>query len=186
MGLVADLKQFFRGEDGDAQVAYSKGDLGGEDIVTAQHFQGSGIDSQPLPGDYMVLVPGPEAGTFIAIGYLDPLNAGKAREGEVSLYLRDSSGDVTGEFYLAESEPDWKETAGALIARADHTDAALNALATVFNSHLHRTTGTPGVSAVPGAISVPTTATGGTPPIPLDTTTQDDDHAVGAEKGWVT
>ena len=122
MGLIADLKQFFRGEDGDAQVAYSKGDLGGEDIVTAQHFQGSGMDSQPLPGDYMLLVPGPEAGTFIVAGYLDPANAGTARAGEVSLYVRDADGAVQGELYLAESEPDWKAAAGALIARADRSD----------------------------------------------------------------
>lgn len=178
MGLVADVLQFFRGEDGDAQVAYSKGDLGGEDIVTAQHFQGSGMDSQPLPGDYMLVVPGPEAGTFIAVGYIDPLNAGKAREGEVSLYLRDSSGDVTGELYLAESEPDWKETAGALIARADRVDGELEKIKSAHNGHTHNA---PQATSGNLLTSAPSATVGGTP-----LAFQYTPAATGADKGWVT
>jgi hypothetical protein len=181
--LIADVLQFFRGEDGDAQVAYSKGDLGGEDIVTAQHFQGSGMDSQPLPGDYMLLVPGPEAGTFVVAGYLDPANAGKARAGEVSLYVRDGNGDVTGELYLAESEPDWKATAGALIARADHVDAELAKIESAFNGHTHGFTHG-GTSTAPDVTDGPMTVN---PPIPPEETIISYDRGpTGAEKGWVT
>jgi hypothetical protein len=171
--LIADVLQFFRGEDGDAQVAYSKGDLGGEDIVTAQHFQPTGFDGQPLPGDYMVLVPGPEAGTFIAIGYLDPKNAGVAREGDLRLYVRDGEGDVQGELHLTQDgeEPDWQATAGALIARADKVDAELEKVKTELEGHEHTYVG------------------GGTGSSAAQTTLNDASYspsAVGAEKGWVT
>ena len=130
MGLIAEVLQFFRGEDGDAQISEAKGDLGGEDIVTAVNYQATGFDGNPLPGDYMLVVPGPEEGTFLVVGYLDPKNAGKAREGDLRLYVRDGNGDVQGEFHLTNdgAEPDWEATVGALIARADRTDAAIKVI----------------------------------------------------------
>jgi len=172
VGLIAEVLQFFRGEDGDAQVAYTKSDLGGEDIVTPQHFQGSGVESQPLPTDYQIVVPGPEVGTFVAVGYLDPLNAGTARAGEVSLYLRDGNGAVQGELYLASSEPDWKATAGALIARADRVDAELAKIKTELEGHEHKYIGD-GDNATAGLTTTLNSAS---------YTKQD----VGADKGWVT
>lgn len=172
MGLVADLKQFFRGEDGDAQVAYSKGDLGGEDIVTAKNFQPTGFDGQPVPGDYMLLVPGPEAGTFVVAGYLDPKNAGVTRAGDVRLYVRDGEGDVQGELHLTNDgeEPDWQATAGALIARADKVDAELAAIETTFGSIVF-TVDTSEGTGLAGTIGTPYAAP---------------EAGVGAEKGWVT
>lgn len=183
MGLIAEVLQFFRGEDGDAQIAEAKGDLGGEDIITAVNYQATGFDGNPLPGDYMLVVPGPEEGTFLVAGYLDPLNAGTAREGDVRLYVRDGDGAVQGELHLTNDgeAPDWQAEAGALIARADRTDDELAKLESAFNGHLHEIeVCTGGTSAAAPAL------TGG----PTATLTQEDREyergPTGADKGWVT
>jgi hypothetical protein len=184
VGLIGTLLDWFRTTDGDAEVTDVKVDLGGNDITTAHHYQPSGMDSQPLPDDYILLVPGPEAGTYVVAGYLDPKNAGVSRPGDVRLYVRNGQGDVTGELHLTNDgkAPDWKATAGALIARADRTDAALNALAQVFNGHQHPYTGagsesTPQVSGTPSSTN---------PATELTKQKQSTSHAVGADKGWVT
>ena len=46
--MIAEVLQFFRGEDGDAQISEVKGDLGGNDIITAVNYQPHGFDSVPL------------------------------------------------------------------------------------------------------------------------------------------
>jgi len=124
VGLIGTLLDWFRTTDGDAQVTDVKVDLGGNDITTAHHYQPSGMDSQPLPDDYILLVPGPEAGTYVVAGYLDPKNAGVSRPGDVRLYVRNGQGDVAGELHLTNDgeEPDWQATAGAPLARADRSD----------------------------------------------------------------
>ena len=178
MGLVAEVLQFFRGEDGDAQISEAKGDLGGEDIVTAVNYQATGFDGNPLPGDYMVVVPGPEEGTFLVVGYLDPKNAGKAREGDLRLYVRDGNGDVQGEFHLTNdgAEPDWEATAGALIARADRTDdlfaEVLAAIDTGIAAAVSSTPGDGGTAALTAASEYLEAVLGL--------------KSAGADKGWVT
>jgi len=177
VGLIGTLLDWFRTTDGDAQVTDVKVDLGGNDITTAHHYQPSGMDSQPLPDDYILLVPGPEAGTYVVAGYLDPKNAGVSRPGDVRLYVRNGQGNVAGELHLTNDgeEPDWQATAGALIARADRTEAELAKVKDAFNEHTHLYN--------PG----PSTATTAGPPI--DTTQEARQYTpgkVGADKGWVT
>lgn len=176
MGLIAEVLQFLRGEDGDAKVSEAKGDLGGNDVFTAVNYQPAGFDAFPLTTDYMLVVPGPEAGTFLVAGYLDPVNAGTAREGEVSLYLRDADGAVQGELCLASEEPDWKAEAGALIARADRVDAELEKLKTAHNEHTHK-------HDVCGGGDSAVTPDGGTSASPNKTYSRE---STAAEKGWVT
>jgi len=181
VGLIGNLLEWSRTTDEDAQLAEGRVDLGGEDIITGPHFQGSGLDGQPLPGDYVVLVPGPETGSYLLAGYIDPKNAGVARPGDVRLYCRDGNGNVVGELHMAnDGEPDWQATAGALIARADRVDAALNALGTVFNSHTHAFTHG-GTSSSPDVTDAPFAD-----PTMLDPIEQETDHSTGADKGWVT
>lgn len=183
MGLIAELIEWFRTSDGDAQIAEARGNPGGDDVVTAPDFQPSGYDAQPLPGDYMLLVPGPEKGSWVIAGWVDPNNAGRSRPGDVRLYVRDSGGAVQGELHLTSDgeEPDWAATAGALIARADRTDAELAKLEEAFNGHLHEIEVCGG-----GTTGVAPALTGG----PTVTLSAEDRvynrEPVGADKGWVT
>lgn len=163
MGLIAEVLSFFRGEDTEAKVSYAVGDLGGEDLVTVPQYQGSGFDARPLPGDFMLVVPGPEKGTFVVAGYLDPSNAGVAREGDVRLYVRNGSGEVQGELHLTNdgSAPDWQGPVGALIARADRVEAELDKIKDAHNTHKHsyndskgsNATATPSLTDVPSSVA---------------------------------
>ena len=187
MGLIGSFLELTRTTDSDAEVTEVKVDLGGNDLLTAQHYQPSGFDAHPLPDDYILLAPGPEAGSYVIAGYLDGKNANVSRPGDLRLYVRDGNGAVKGELHLTNDgqKPDWQATAGALIARADRVEAALDKLAEDFNGHLHATTGTAGTSPTPGTISPPSTNTAVAPgtETPLE---QNTSHSVGADKGWVT
>jgi hypothetical protein len=192
--LIAELLEWARGSDGDSELADAKCDPGGGDIVTAAHFQPAGIDSHPLPkgevhaGDYVLLVPGPEVGSYVVAGYLDPTNAGVARPGDIRLYARDDDGFTKAELHLTYDgeEPDWQATAGALIARADRTEATLQDLADAYNVHKHSyndskgtaATATPSVTDVPSSVAAP--------PGSADPDFQYTPGNVGADKGYVT
>lgn len=170
MGVIAEVLQFFRGTDDDAEISEAKGELGGGDVVTAVNYQPAGFDAFPLTTDYMLLVPGPEAGTFLVAGYLDPLNAGTASEGEVRLYARDGDGNITGSIMLKTDGTVHigEDTGAELIARADRVDAELEKIKTTFNSI---------VFTVDTGDGTGLTGTIGTPYSP---------SATGADKGWVT
>ncbi|MGB5733853.1 MAG: hypothetical protein WBM40_05355 [Thiohalocapsa sp.] len=139
MGLIATLLEFTRTTSGDAQVADCRADPGGTDDATAHSYQPAGFDGSPLPGDYCLLVPGPEAGSWVVAGFIDPDNAGTAEAGETRLYARDGGGNVVGtlrlknngDVHLAE------DTAAALIARADRTDTELSKVKTALGGHTH-------------------------------------------------
>ena len=178
MGLIGSFLELIRTTDGDANVTEVKVDLGGDDLLTAQHYQPSGVDSHPLPDDYILLTPGPEAGTYLIAGFIDGKNAGVSRPGDLRLYVRNSNGTVQGELHLTNDgkEPDWQATAGALIARADRVEAELEKLKTAHNDHTHKQWACSGGQSAP-AENAQTTAT------PEQTYTP---GAVGADKGWVT
>ena len=173
MGLIAELLEWVRSTDGDAELAEAKCDPGGGDVVTCPHYQPSGMDSQPLPGDYIVLQPGPEKGSFVVVGYLDPNNAGTTAAGETRLYARDADGAITGSLLLKTDGTVHigEDTAAALIARADKVDAELEKIKTAHNTHIHITTATVGTGSA-GVIAKPEITY--TP------------AATGADKGWVT
>lgn len=80
--------------DGDARL-----DMGGGDLVTAEHYGDAGDDSHPLPGDSAATVDGEQIGSRVATGYWDA-SAQKAGAGEKRFYSRDSGGAVVAEIYL--------------------------------------------------------------------------------------
>lgn len=85
---------------GGVSVTDVKMDPGGGPIVTAEHFQPAGDDSPALPGDYGYAAPGPQAGRYAVVGYVDSFNAPKAVPGEKRLYARDAAGATVGAVWL--------------------------------------------------------------------------------------
>ena len=72
MGLIGELIEWVRTTDDDAEIAEARAELGGGDITTSVDYQPVGHDSQPLPGDYLLLVPGPESGSYLVAGSIRP------------------------------------------------------------------------------------------------------------------
>lgn len=93
MGLIGKLLDFVRGEDGDAKIADVTIDPGGGANLTVPHYSCPGDDSQPLPDDFVAASESTGSGNAMAVGYLDPKNAGEAAAGEKRIYARDSAGD---------------------------------------------------------------------------------------------
>lgn len=90
MSRIGKLLSFVRGP----QSTSVKVDLGGGEVITAEHMASPGNDSHPLPGDLVALVPTARAGGHLAVGYLDSSGPASAAPGDTSLYSRDSSGAV--------------------------------------------------------------------------------------------
>lgn len=85
MGETGTVKRFERdGAKADAIV-----DTGGINTRTAEHFEGAGDDSQPLPDDAAALQPGAGTGGKQALGYSDPVAGNKVADpGEKRIYSR--------------------------------------------------------------------------------------------------
>jgi hypothetical protein len=75
-------------------------DTGGGALVTAAHLGGAGEDSPPLPGDVASLDDSSGTGNQQVTGYHDPLNTGKADDGEKRIYGRNAAGEVVAEVWL--------------------------------------------------------------------------------------
>lgn len=98
---VASLLSFTRTTSNDAKVTDVEVDLGGGNVVTAQHFSAPGDDSHPLKTDYAATSEVPRSGSRIAHGYLDPINTGVAQEGDKRIYGRDQSdGSAVNQVWL--------------------------------------------------------------------------------------
>lgn len=93
MGRIAKVLSFVRAIRGTANVSDVKIDPGGGANVTPEHFSAPGDDSFPLTTDYVVTEDVPRTGGEAAVGYVDPINTPKAREGDKRIYARDP---VTG------------------------------------------------------------------------------------------
>lgn len=85
MGEIGTVKRFERdGANADTVV-----DTGGVNTRSAEHFEGAGDDSQPLPGDAAALQPGANTGGKQALGYSDPVAGNKVADpGEKRTYSR--------------------------------------------------------------------------------------------------
>lgn len=92
MGFLAKLLSFERNTIEGCPVAEVKIDQGGDTISKAEQYLPSGVDSQPLPGDFAYADDASDSD--VAVGYLDPKIAGTAGPGEIRLYARDSSGNL--------------------------------------------------------------------------------------------
>lgn len=120
MGLIAKLLSFARATRNGANVSDAKVDPGGGYNLTLQHFGAPGDDSHPVPGDYVASVEVPQHGGAVAVGYVDPKNTGRAKEGERRLYARNEAGEATVELWLMRSGTIQMVNAlGAIYLRAD-------------------------------------------------------------------
>ena len=93
MGLIGQVTGFSRDVVEGMQAPTTQVDVGGGDTITADHYTPAG-DAPPLKTDFAVLVEVQDG--YVAIGYLDPINAGVAQPGEWRAVGRDSSGAIKG------------------------------------------------------------------------------------------
>ncbi len=100
MGLIAIIKDFFRGESNGAKVNKLTIDGGGGANKTTELFSAVGDDSQPLKTDYVYAGETQETGGFASLGFVDPLNEGITKPGEKRIYSRDSDGVIVASIYL--------------------------------------------------------------------------------------
>lgn len=100
MAKLAKLLSFVRAVRNGIPVSDVKCDPGGGANVTAEHACTPGDDSHPLPGDYVAIGAASGTGRETAVGYYDPLNAGKAQAGEKRIYARSEDGAVSVEVWL--------------------------------------------------------------------------------------
>lgn len=100
MGWIGLLKKFTRVSRNDVDLSDGEIDIGGGDIVTAEHFEDAGSDTHPLVGDYVAAVSIPRSGGKIIVGYFDPKYTPKAEPGEKIIYARDEDGALVVELWL--------------------------------------------------------------------------------------
>ena len=100
MGRIAIVLSWSLNANSDNQPPEAKGDSGGGVVFSADHFQDSGFDSQPLPGDFFACVPGVGSGDEIVSGYHDTNSSNrKAGAGEARTYARDADGETVCEVW---------------------------------------------------------------------------------------
>jgi len=129
LGLIGRVLSFVRTSRNAAQVADVKMDPGGGGVnVTAEHFAPPGDDAFPLGTDYVYAGATPQRGRVAAVGYIDPLNAPKARRGEKRIYSRDSAGAVVADHWLkADGSVVTENENGSVTLGADGSILAQNA-----------------------------------------------------------
>ncbi len=99
-GMIGKLLSFVRVVSNGAKVSDVKIDVGGGDVLTAQHSQESGADSNPLPDDYLVTIRIPRSGALITVGFVEPDALQKAQPGERRIYARGSNRAEVVELWL--------------------------------------------------------------------------------------
>lgn len=85
-------------EDGSHLVDVLVDDNG--DQYPAELYQAPGEDSLPLPGDSALLQEAPGTGSKAVVGFDDPLNPGKAEDGEKRIYSRTEAGKLAADIWL--------------------------------------------------------------------------------------
>jgi hypothetical protein len=99
MGRVAELLSWAQNTNGSEKSPLAKGDPGGLATCEAEHFDSSGVDAQPLPGDFFASHDGPGTGDDVVSGYHDPKTTRKAGAGEHRIYARSAPGVVSAEIW---------------------------------------------------------------------------------------
>lgn len=125
--MIGELVEWLRTEDDDAMIAEGRFDLGGGDMVTAVDYQPSGYDAQPEPGDFAILVPASESGSYVIVAWVDPWNEGVTKPGEVRLYARVET-DVVAAIHVTTDGEKPDGPLMELIARADRVDAVIKVI----------------------------------------------------------
>ena len=94
---IASVEEYTAAGDTGPEV---KGDIGGEDVVTVEHFAPVGDDSAPLADDDVLAIPlDGDTENLVAAAYADKTTK-VAAPGEKRIYARDSSGAVSAEIHL--------------------------------------------------------------------------------------
>src|SRR5678816_1359817 len=94
--MIAEVLSVEQTEDGSVDI---KCDPGGGAVITIPHFAPPGVDSRPLPGDFVSLEESAGSGSGQASGYSDILPS-QAADGENRIYARNSAGVATAEIWL--------------------------------------------------------------------------------------
>lgn len=98
MGLIGTVVEFTRTEVNRIFISDVKVDLGGEDTITAEHYQLGGSDTAPVVGDLVTCVR--DGKRFVVVATLDPINEGVVSPGELRLYSRDENGAIVSTLYM--------------------------------------------------------------------------------------
>lgn len=109
MARIGLLKKFTRLVRRGAQVNDVEFDPGGKALITGEGFAAAGDDSHPLvESDYILADDLPKSGNEAVMGYVDPINPGKAEPGDKRIYSRRTSDGL----YIAEG---WLKNDGTII-----------------------------------------------------------------------
>ena len=117
MGLIAQVIEFIRRDN---KTSDAKIQLGGDQIVNAQHFSPIGEDAQPLQDDYCVALSVNGRGRYATIAYIDNSNEQLAKSGEKRIYSRSEDRKMCAEIWLKNDKSIViKNDAGSVTLMAD-------------------------------------------------------------------
>jgi len=91
MARIATVLEIERGDEG-IEITV---DLGGEEVVLADHFEPANTDSLPLPGDSAAVEQSSGAGRWQVVGYSTPDDS-EVEPGEWRVRSRSASGETMG------------------------------------------------------------------------------------------
>lgn len=116
--MIGIVLEFTRTERNGVAVSDVKANPGGGAVLTAEHFQPSGVDSRPLPGDFAVMGEVKGSGRYSVTGYLDPLSPQASAPGEWRGYSRNSAGEQMAQV--------WIKNDGTVVTENDNGSHVLN------------------------------------------------------------
>lgn len=99
-GFVCKVLSFFNTDKNGDRVSEVTVDPGGGANISGDNFTPIGEDSQPLTGDFAVIIPISGTGVDAIVGYMDRDNDQKSRAGEKRIYARDGGGVSVVELHL--------------------------------------------------------------------------------------
>ena len=93
MGLLAVIKSFVRTTRNGFKISDVQVDVGGGNVITAEHMSSPGDDAFPLVTDYALVSSVDRSGGGVISGYADLINDPVAEKGDKRIYGRDPSPD---------------------------------------------------------------------------------------------
>lgn len=149
MGMIAIIKSWLPGN------RRANLELWGTETGTADNFTAPGDDSQPLPGEPVIIIPMGDRGARAILATVDPQNEPKAAPGEKRIYARKTDGTLavdvwlkrTGEIVIANSVGQFKMSSSGTVT--------INGLTIDASGNLN-TTGTVSAGAVGAKVGLTT------------------------------
>lgn len=99
-GTLATVIATERKAEDDVHMVDVQVDAGAGDITSAELFQAPGEDSLPMAGDTALLQESAGSGVKAVVGFDDPVNEGKAANGEKRIYSRTAAGALAADIWL--------------------------------------------------------------------------------------